>query len=421
MRDLWTEEQKFRTWLKVEIAVANTQADLGIIPIRAARAIAQGKFDLKQIRELEAKTGHDVIAFLRSVGTTIGDAEPYLHYGLTSYDIVDTALSLRCRAALDFILTETARVRSACRRLAVKYRYAPMIGRTHGMHAEPITFGLKCLSWYAETTRNLERLRRARLNLSYGKISGTVGTFSQLSPRIERRALRTLGLKPEPVATQVLPRDRHAEVIVSAALTAAGLERIAQEIRNLQRTEIAEVSEAFRRGQQGSSAMPHKRNPVTCEQICGLARVVRANAVVALENIPLWHERDLTNSSAERIIIPDTLTLLHYLLRQTAVVLETLQVNVKRMRTNLQLARGQFYSQGLMLALIRAGVPRSEAYRLVQEIAFSAQTQGEDLVVVASKDPRIRRWLSPLQLQQAMRFESLLKHVDHIFRRTLKT
>jgi adenylosuccinate lyase len=295
-----------------------------------------------------------------------------------------------------------------------------MMGRTHGVHAEPITFGLKCLSWYTETERNIARLRQSYGAIGYGKVSGAVGTFSQQSPRVETLALRALGLKPEPVSTQVIPRDRLAEMLLAAALCVSGLERIALEIRNLQRTEIAEVSESFKPGQRGSSAMPHKKNPITCEQICGLARIVRANVQVALENIPLWHERDLTNSSAERVIVPDSLGLLHYLLRQTGNVLETLHVDAERMMANLQQSLGQFYSQGLMLALVKAGAAKDDAYELTQELSFKARDRREDLANVASQDGRVARDLSPAVLKRAVQLPGLLRHIDYIFRRTLK-
>ena len=428
MRALWSEERKFQTWLRVEQAVAQAQARLGIIPRAAAAGISQASFKLREIERFEALTRHDVIAFLKSVEASLSrrksrrarTAAQYLHFGLTSYDIVDTALALRCREALDLILLEARRLLAATLRLAVRYKHTPMMGRTHGVHAEPITFGLKCLSWYAEVRRNIARLEQARTDISFGKVSGAVGTFSQQPPKVELLALRELGLKPEPVSTQVLPRDRLAQMLSVAALTVAGLERITQEIRNLQRTEIAEVSESFRKGQRGSSAMPHKKNPITCEQICGLARIVRANVQVAFENIPLWHERDLTNSSAERVIIPDSLSLLHYLLRQTSNVLENLHVDMARMRRNLVQARGQYFSQSLMLALVRAGQKKDQAYRLAQELSFLARDQGRDLGEVAALDPRVKRALEPKELSGALQLPGLLQHVDTIFRRTLK-
>jgi adenylosuccinate lyase len=420
MRRLWSEEHKFRTWLRVEQAVAAAQARLGIIPRHAARRIRQARFTLRQIERFEAETRHDVIAFLRSVESSIGRDFPYLHFGLTSYDVVDTALALRCREALDLIDAEIIRLIAVLRGLARRHQRTPMMGRTHGVHAEPITFGLKALSWHEEISRSRERLQCARRAISFGKLSGAVGTLSHQTPRVEILALRALGLRPEPVATQVIPRDRLAEMMAACAILAAGLERIAQEIRNLQRTEIAELAESFAPGQRGSSAMPHKKNPISCEQICGLARIIRANLLVALENVPLWHERDLTNSSAERVIIPDSLGLIHYLLRRTAEVLDTLQVDSERMLVNLASARGQHFSQRLMLELVRAGMGKDQAYRIAQELSFRARDAGRDLAELARTDPRVLKRLDPEQLDQALQLSGLLGNVDRIFARALR-
>jgi adenylosuccinate lyase len=421
MRALWTDERKFQTWLQVEQAIASAQARLGIIPKSAAQQIARAKFDIRQIEKFEAETRHDVIAFLKSVESSIPGKVQYLHFGLTSYDIVDTALALRVRAASNLILNEAKLLLSALKKLALKYKDTPMMGRTHGVHAEPITFGLKALSWHQELERGIARLEQAKVNVGYGKVSGAVGSFSQLSPAVETEALRALGLKPEPVATQVVPRDRIAELLLAAALCGAGLERIALEIRNLQRTEIAEVAESFAKGQRGSSAMPHKKNPITCEQVCGLARILRANVIVALEDIPLWHERDLSNSSAERVIIPDSLSLLHYLLRQMLKVITNLQVDAMQMLENLEAARGQYCSQRLMLELVKAGMPKDDAYRLVQGIAFRAQSESCELSEVADTEPTVGRYLTKNQMKQVFDLKSLLKNTDYIFRRALKS
>ena len=420
MRALWTEESKFQTWLQVEQAIANAQAQLGIIPKRAAQQIARAKFDIRQIEKFEAETRHDVIAFLKSVEASIPGKVQYLHFGLTSYDIVDTALALRVREAANLILNEAKLLLNALKKLALKYKDTPMMGRTHGVHAEPITFGLKVLSWHQELKRTIARLEQARANVGYGKVSGAVGSFSQLSPAVETEALKTLGLKPEPVATQVVPRDRIAELLLAGALCGAGLERIALEIRNLQRTEIAEVAESFAKGQRGSSAMPHKKNPITCEQVSGLARILRANIIVALEDIPLWHERDLSNSSAERVIIPDSLSLLHYLLRQMLKVITNLQVYPMQMFENLQAARGQYCSQRLMLELVKAGMPKDDAYRLVQSLSFTAQERSCELAGVAAQDREVCRYLTKNQVKQVFDLKSLLKNTDYIFRRALR-
>jgi adenylosuccinate lyase len=420
MRALWSEERKFQTWLQVEQAIANAQARLGIIPKPAARQIARAKFDLRQIDKFEAETRHDVIAFLKSVESSIPGKVQYLHFGLTSYDIVDTALALRLREATTLLLSEAKLLLAALKKLALKYKDTPMMGRTHGVHAEPITFGLKALSWHQELKRGLARLEQAKTDVTFGKVSGAVGSFSQLSPAVETEALRALGLEPEPVATQVVPRDRIAGLLAACALCGAGLERIALEIRNLQRTEISEVAESFAKGQRGSSAMPHKKNPITCEQISGLARILRANVIVALEDIPLWHERDLSNSSAERVIVPDSLSLLHYLFRQMLKVITNLQVDPMRMLENLQAARGQYCSQRLMLSLVRTGMPKDDAYRLVQALSFTAQERSCELAGVAAQDKEVCRYLDRSRLRQVFDLKALLKHTDYIFRRALK-
>lgn len=420
MRALWSEERKFQTWLQVERAIASAQARLGIIPKPAARQIARARFDVRQIEKFEAETRHDVIAFLKSVETSIPGKVQYLHFGLTSYDIVDTALALRLREATALLLSEAKLLLTALKKLALKYKDTPMMGRTHGVHAEPITFGLKVLSWHQELMRGIARLEQAKVNVGFGKVSGAVGSFSQLSPAVETEALKALGLTPEPVATQVVPRDRIAELVLACALCGAGLERIALEIRNLQRTEISEVAESFAKGQRGSSAMPHKKNPITCEQISGLARILRANVIVALEDIPLWHERDLSNSSAERVIVPDSLSLLHYLFRQMLKVITNLQVNPMQMFENLQAARGQYCSQRLMLSLVKTGMPKDNAYRLVQSLSFTAQERSCELAGVAAQDKEVCRYLDKSQLRQVFDLKSLLKHTDYIFRRALK-
>ncbi len=312
MRKIWAEENKFEKWLEVERAVAKAQANLGIIPKQAYRELKKAKFDIERINEFEKETQHDVIAFLKSVAESMGEYSRYLHFGLTSYDIVDTALALRIRESCDILLSSLKSLLSVIKELALKHKNTVMMGRTHGVYAQPITFGLKCLSWYSEIERDIERMERVKEVMSYGKVSGAVGTYSETPPEVEERALRDLGLKPESVATQIVPRDRHAELLTTLGIIASGFERIATEIRSLQRTEINEVSEPFLKRQRGSSAMPHKRNPIICERICGLARVVRGNVIAALENINLWNERDISNSSVERIIIPDSFCLIHY-------------------------------------------------------------------------------------------------------------
>ncbi len=417
MAALWSETAKFNSWLLVEKAVAKVQGELGIIPATAARAIQHASFNLKEIERFEKETSHDVIAFTKSVARSVGPAGRYVHYGLTSYDVVDTALSLRCISGLAIIEAALGDLRVQTARLALAHKHTPMIGRTHGVHAEPITFGLKCLSWYEETDRNLTRLRLASAEMSYGKISGTVGAYTQLSPAFEARVLKELGLKPEPVSTQVIPRDRHAFLLCILALVAAGMERIATEIRNLQRTEIGEVGEPFARKQRGSSAMPHKQNPIVCERVCGLARVVRGLAAAGYENIPLWHERDLTNSAPERITIPGAFCLVHYITRKLTGVLTGLVVRPDRMKQNLEASGGSFFSQGLMLALVRAGTSRDTAYKLVQELAFESRQTGRPFTDLCRQNPVILKKLGTRGLARILNVRQLLKHVPAVYRR----
>ena len=417
MAALWNEEAKFRSWLLVEKTVATVEAELGIIPKPAARAIQRGSFKLREIDEFEKATNHDVIAFTRSVAKSVGAAGKYVHYGLTSYDVVDTALSLRCVSALGIVRAALGDLRLETARLALEYKHTPMMGRTHGVHAEPITFGLKCLSWYEETGRNVRRLAAAADDVRYGKISGVVGAYTQMGPDVEKKVLAGLGLKPEPVSTQVIPRDRHAAMLATLALVATGLERIATEIRNLQRTEIGELGEPFARGQRGSSAMPHKKNPIICERVTSLARLVRAYAQVALDNVCLWHERDLSNSANERVIVPEAFTLTHYMIRKLTGVLSGLVVRPDRMLQNLQSSGQTFFSQAVMLELVNAGMDKDKAYRLVQELAFTCQTDGTSLPGVCESHPEIAKLLDRRALSRAFDMKRLLRNVDAVYRR----
>ena len=417
MATLWTEEAKFNSWLLVEKTVASVEAELGIIPKAAARAIQRASFKLKEIDEFEKVTNHDVIAFTRSVAKSIGAAGKYVHYGLTSYDVVDTALALRCVSALELIRTALGDLRLQTARLALKYKHTPMMGRTHGVHAEPITFGLKTLSWYEETARNVARLDEAVKAMRFGKISGVVGAYTQLAPAVEQRVLRRLGLSPEPVSTQVIPRDRHAAMLSALALVATGLERIATEIRNLQRTEIGELGEPFAKGQRGSSAMPHKKNPIICERVTSLARLVRAYAQVGFDNVCLWHERDLSNSANERVIIPEAFTLTHYMLRMTTGVLTGLVVRPDRMLANLEASGQTFFSQAVMLELVRAGMDKDRAYRLVQELAFSCQAGGTSLPDACRGNAEVGKCLDRRALDRAFDLKRLLRNVDAVYRR----
>ncbi len=373
--------------------------------------------DIARIQEIERTTRHDVIAFLSAVAEAVGPEARYIHLGLTSSDVVDTATALLLRESADLILARLERLAEVLRRRAFEFKDTPMVGRTHGVHAEPITFGLKLALWYAETERNRERVRRAREQISVGKISGAVGTFAHLDPEVEEAVCRRLGLRPEPISSQIIPRDRHAEFLAALALVAASLEKIALEIRHLQRTEVREAEEFFGVGQKGSSAMPHKRNPITAEQICGLARVVRANLQAALENISLWHERDISHSSVERLILPESCILTDYLLHRTTELLERLVVYPERMRANLEATRGLIFSGALLLALTERGLSREQAYALVQRHAMRAWDEGADFRELVRADPEIRARLAPSEIEEVFRLERALRHVDAIFRR----
>ncbi len=417
MAALWNEEAKFRSWLLVEKTVASVQAELGIIPKPAARAIQRASFKVSEIDEFEKVTNHDVIAFTRSVAKSIGTAGKYVHYGLTSYDVVDTALSLRCISAFEIVLAALGDLRLQTARLALEHKRTPMMGRTHGIHAEPITFGLKCLGWFEETERNIRRLAATADELRHGKISGVVGAYTQMGPDIEARVLSRLNLKPEPVSTQVIPRDRHALMLNALALAATGLERISTEIRNLQRTEIGELGEPFAKGQRGSSAMPHKKNPITCERITSLARLVRAYAQVGMDNVCLWHERDLSNSANERVTIPESFTLTHYMIRKLTGVLSGLVVNPDRMLANIESSGQTFFSQAVMLELVHAGMDKDRAYKLVQELAFTCQTEGSSLPELCAVNPEISRLLDRRAMKRAFDLKRLLRNVDAVYRR----
>jgi len=415
MRQLWDLKTKYDTWLEVEIAVAEAHAELGNIPREAAQAIRQGaRYDLARALELEQTMRHDLLAFVTAVQENLGPEGRYFHYGVTSYDIEDPALCLLMRRAIDLLLRDLDGLCAAIRGRAREHKWTVMIGRTHGVHAEPITFGFKLAVWLSEFERSGERLRQAREAVSYGKISGAVGTHAHVSPEVERSALAKLGLKPAPVSTQILQRDRHAQVICALAILAASVENAATEIRNLQRTEIREVEEPFRKGQRGSSAMPHKRNPATCEQLCGLARVVRGYVIPALENITTWHERDLTNSSVERVILPDAFLLVDYQLQTFTRVVTDLVVYPEQMRANLDRMGGIVYSQPVMLKLVEKGVARDEAYRITQALAMEAW-QGGDFRQLVANSPEVRRHLSDADLAECFDVHRHLRHLEHTF------
>ncbi len=418
MGRIWSNENKFRKWLDVEIAAAEAEAEAGLIPRRAARAIRRkGRFSAERIREIERQVKHDVLAFTTNVAENVGREGRYLHYGLTSNDVVDTAQALQIREASERLLAGLRRLGGVLKRRAFEFKHTLMVGRTHGIHAEPITFGWKLANWYAENQRNTERLAYAAEQMRVGKISGAVGTYAQLSPALEKKVCAKLGLLPAPISSQVLQRDRHAFYLCTLAVVASSLDKIALEIRGLQRTEVREVEEYFSPQQKGSSAMPHKRNPVSAEQICGLARVVRANAQAALENVALWHERDISHSSVERVILPDSTILLDYLLDKTATLVETLVVYSERMRENLDLLKGLILSGQLLLDLVEKGASREQAYRWVQRNAMQVWERREDFRALVEQDPDIRRYLKPREITRAFSVERQLRHVDAVFRR----
>jgi adenylosuccinate lyase len=415
MRKLWSPECRFQKWLDLEVLACEAWADLGRVPDEAVQEIrSKARFDVERIAEIEAVTRHDVIAFVSCVAENVGDAGKYLHLGLTSYDIVDTALSLLMRDALDLILEALDDLRELLADQAREYQNLPMVGRTHGVHAEPISLGLKFALWYAELDRARGRLEQARQEIGVGRLSGAVGTYAHLDPYVENYVCRRTGLTPAKVSTQVLQRDRHAGYLSALAVAAGSLEKFATEIRHLQRTEVLEMEEGFAAGQKGSSAMPHKRNPVNCERIAGLARVLRGNSTAALENISLWHERDITHSSVERIIIPDSTTLLHYMIVQFTEVLRGLQIYPQQMERNLNRTHGLIFSQRLLLALVAKGLSREEAYTLVQRQAHRNWPEG-DFMAALKADPAIGQYLQADEIDGLCDARHYLDRTDYIF------
>jgi len=418
MGRIWSEQRRFETWLQVEVAAAQVMADNGIIPQEAARDIRQrSSFDIARIAEIEETTQHDVIAFTTAVAEHVGPSARWLHFGLTSSDVVDTAQAIQMREACDILLADIRGLLEVVRARAEEHRATPMIGRTHGVHAEPMTFGLKLALWYAELKRDEERLEKARGIVSVGKISGAVGTYAHLDPSIEAQVCRTLGLQPAPVSSQVIQRDRHAELLTTIAITGASLEKFALEIRGLQKTEIGEVEEPFRKGQKGSSAMPHKRNPIGCEQITGLARLLRGNAHAAMENIALWHERDISHSSVERVILPDSFIALDHMLRRFTRIVKDLVVHPERMRENLARSRGVVFSGTVLLELARRGVSRERAYEWVQRNAMRSYDEQKDFKQLLLDDPDVTGVLDRRTIDDAFDLKVQLRHIDQIFER----
>jgi adenylosuccinate lyase len=419
MGNLWTETYKLKTWLQVEIAVCEAQAELGYIPSEAVEEIkAKANFDPKRVLEIEAEVRHDMIAFLTNVNEYVGDAGRYIHLGLTSSDVLDTALALQLVASVDVLLGQIEALTQAIRYQAQQHRTTVMIGRSHGIHAEPITFGFKLAGWLAEVLRNRDRLVRLRNEIAVGKISGAVGTYANVDPRIEEIACQKLGLEPDTASTQVISRDRHADYVQTLALLGASIERFAVEIRNLQRTDVLEVEEFFSKGQKGSSAMPHKRNPIRSERLTGMARILRGNAVAALENVALWHERDISHSSVERMIFPDSCTLTHFMLVETTDLVKHLLVYPENMQRNMNVYGGVVFSQRVMLALVEKGMRREEAYEVVQSCAHQAWNKPEgDFHALIAKDPRVTQQMSKEEIEACFDPKHHLKHLDAIYQR----
>jgi len=418
MARIWTEENKFASWLKVELAAMETMAECGLIPQEVPpRAAGRARINVARILEIEAKTHHDVAAFVDQVAAGLGEDGRYFHFGLTSSDVLDTALGLRLTEAADVLLADLDELLAVLKDRAYAFKDQVMVGRTHGVHAEPITLGLKFALWYAEFQRQRARLARARENVAVGKISGAVGTFAHLPPEVETGVCRRLGLKPAAISTQIIQRDRHAEYFLTLALIGASVEKVALEIRHWQRTEVREAEERFAAGQKGSSAMPHKRNPVLSENLCGLARVLRGNALAALENVALWHERDISHSSAERVIAPDSTMLLDFMLARLTRLLQNLQVYPENMAANLKLTRGLVFSQSLLLALIHKGLSRDAAYRLVQGPAMRVWQKGGEFAQRVAEDAEIGRHLSAAEVAAIFDLNRYFRHVDQIFAR----
>jgi len=418
MAHIWSEENRFRTWLRVEIAATETLAEAKIVPTKAAKAIrALADFRLERIQEVEAEVRHDVIAFTTAVAHFVGPESRWFHYGLTSNDVVDTAQALLIEEASEIIAGDLRQLADVLKRRAFEFKDTPMIGRTHGIHAEPITFGFKLANWYSEVQRDIERFDHAAEDMRVGKFSGAVGTFAHLSPELEEKMCARLGLKAAAISSQVIQRDRHAHYLATLAVIACTLDKIATEIRHLQRTEVREAEEYFSEKQKGSSAMPHKRNPVTCEQISGLARVVRSNAQAGFENVVLWHERDISHSSVERVILPDSTTLVDYLLAKTANLLDTMIIYPERMKANLESTGGLVFSGQLLLDLVEHGVSREDAYRVVQSHAMHAWKEGLNFRELVTRDRNVAGRVPAKALQRAFDLDRQLRNIDAIFAR----
>lgn len=419
MASVWSDENKFKVWLEIEILAAEAQCRLGYVPLKSLRNIKKNAaFDTDKILKIEEEVKHDVIAFLTNVGSYIGIDSRFIHLGMTSSDVIDTALSVHMKEAGEIILDDLKKVRDSLYKKAKKYKYLSMIGRTHGVHAEPITLGLKFALWYDEINRNIERWKRAVEVISVGQISGAVGTYEHISPEVEKYVCKKLGLKTTKISTQILQRDRHAEYMSVLAIIASSIEKFTTEIRHLQKTETLELEEYFSAGQKGSSAMPHKKNPVTCERLSGLARVLRGNALASFENIALWHERDISHSSVERIIIPDSAILTDYILNQFDKIIENIVVNEDNIRKNLELTNGLLFSQTVLLKLIEKKMKREQAYKIVQTVAMKCWKEKVSFLGLLKKDREVLKYLSHKELDDVFNYDKSKRNIDFIFRRT---
>ena len=418
MGKIWEDENKYRIWLEIELLACEQQAALGVIPKEAVPTIRKkASFNVQRILEIEEEVKHDVIAFLTNVGEYVGSESRFIHLGMTSSDVLDTALAVQMKQSAELLLKDLEELKAVLARRAKEHKLTVMVGRTHGIHAEPVTLGLKFALWYAETLRNIDRLRNAAKTISVGQISGAVGTYAYIDPSVERYVCEKLDLQAAPISTQVLQRDRHAEFMSTLAVIGSSLEKFATEIRHLQKTEVLEAEEYFSKGQKGSSAMPHKRNPITCERIAGLSRVLRGNAVAAMENVALWHERDITHSSVERVIVPDSCILLDYMLDQFTKVVDKLIVYPENMRKNIDKTHGLVFSQSVLLALTKKGMKREDAYRIVQSHAMNVWQDGKSFRTVLEADPEVKKFLNGKELDDAFDGTKSVKHVDYVFER----
>lgn len=418
MSSIWSDENKFKVWLDIEILATEAQSKLGLVPLKSFRNIKnKARFDVNQILKIEEKVKHDVIAFLTNVGEYVGIDSRFIHLGMTSSDVIDTALSVQMKQAGEIILRDLISVQKSLYKKARKYKYLLMIGRTHGVHAEPITLGMKFALWFDEMNRNIERWKRAVDNISVGQISGAVGSYEHISPSVEKFVCKKLGLKTTNISTQILQRDRHAEYMSTLAIIASSIEKFTTEIRHLQKTETLELEEFFSEGQKGSSAMPHKKNPITCERLSGLARVLRGNALASYENIPLWHERDISHSSVERIIIPDSTILMDYILNQFTTLIDKLVVNESNIKRNLELTNGLIFSQTVLLKLIEKKMKRENAYRIVQKVAMKCWKEKISFLKLLKEDKEVLKYLSEKELNGIFNFDKSLRNIDYIFKR----